>query len=409
MALPQPPQKVFCSDFNGDGLSDILATYDGGYAICWNQGDGQFSESKTAKYGEWGDFDVMRMGDFNGDGYADFVCNNRNSNDLCLLISNGDGTFSQSIVLSTPDISDHGFTEKDNDKFSSGVLDFNGDGKSDVVVTKTAYWKKHDITGSWGSFQKTYTYWLKAEGGGLALVKTASSNQADDGLRSRYVTGDFDGDGRVELMNYGYDCYSSTDANVAPQWHVYNYGEAPSANKITQIKGDYERLISLSYSSLSDADVYSKSAPQVGAAFATNMPLHVVSSATEDNGAAGAQTTKYKYDVLYIMPQGKGILGFRKTTAINTALGVTTSREIGAWNPTYYVPAEVITTQKSGNSTTTSATSFSITPKGGKRYFASPTSTVETDIYGNKTTTTNTYNTNNYTLTNQKSTYCDGS
>ena len=387
----------------------MLITYKDGYAIAWNQGDGQFSESKIVKYSAWGNFDVMRMGDFNGDGFADFVCNNRNSNELTILISQGNGSFSQSVANNTLDIADHGFTEKDNDKFSIEILDFNDDGKSDVVVTKPVYKKKHDITGSWGSFQKTYTYWLQSEGTSLKLVKTASSNKAEDGLCSRFVTGDFDGDGQMELMNYGYDCYASTDANVNSQWHIYKYGEAVSTNKITQINGDYERLISLSYSSLSNTNVYSKSALHVGLAFTTTIPLHVVSSTTEDNGVAGAQSTNYKYEDLYIMPQGKGILGFLRTTANNTTLGISSSCEKEAWNSAYYVPTKITTTQTSGNLITTSVTTLSIIAKGGKRFFVYPTNTVETDIYGNKTTTTNSYNTTNYTLTNQKTAYSDGS
>lgn len=409
IALPQPPQKIFCSDYNGDGLCDMLITYKNGYAIAWNQGNGQFIESKTVKYGEWGDLEVMRMGDFNGDGFADFVGNNRNSNDIVILTSNGNGSFSQNTAINTLNIADHGFTEKDNDKFSLEVLDFNNDGKSDVIITKSDYKKKLDISSSWGSFQKTYTYWLQSEGSSLKLVKTASSNKSEDGLCSRFITGDFDGDGQMELMNYGYGCYGSTDANVSPQWHIYNYGESVSANKITLINGNYERSINISYSSLSNATIYSKSASPVGAAFATTIPLHVVSSATEDNGAAGVQSTNYKYEDLYIMPQGKGILGFLRTTANNTTLGSSSSCEKMTWNSTYYVPTKVTTTQKYGNFTATSVTTLLITAKGSKRFFAYPTNIVETDIYGNKTTTTNTYNTTNYTLINQKTTYSDGS
>lgn len=410
VALPKPPRKIFCSDYDGDGLCDILVTYEGGYAIAWNQGGGQFSANNVTQYSGWGDYDVMRMGDFNGDGYVDLVCNNRDSNELHLLTSNGDGTFSRSVAISTLDIADHGFTERDNDRFSIEVVDFDGDGRSDAVVTKSVYKKRHDISGSWGVFQKTYTYWLKSDGRNLTLEKKASSDNADDGLCSRFVTGDFDGDGRAELMNYGYDCHASSDAKAAPKWHIYGYGEPVSANKVTRIIGDYERTVNIGYAPLSDESVYHKQAPNIGCAFPAAIPLHVVSSTTEDNGAAGSRTTHYRYEGLYVMPQGKGILGFRKMTADNITLGSSTSCENELWDSAYYVPTKVTTTHAAGVFSSTSATSLSIEAKGGRRFFAHPAEIVETDIYGNRTTTSYEYDAaTSCQPVSQTTTYADGS
>lgn len=340
--LPKPPRKIFCSDYDGDGLCDILVTYDGGYAIAWNQGGGLFSANKVAQYSGWGEYDIMRMGDFNGDGYVDFVCNNRDSNELHLLTSNGDGSFSRSVAINSLDIADHGFTERDNDRFSIEVVDF-------------------------------------------------------------------DGDGSAELMNYGYDCHASSEANAAPQWHIYDYGEPVSANKVTRIIGDYGRAVNIGYATLSDESVYHKQVPNIGCAFPAAIPLHVVSSTTEDNGAAGAQTTNYLYEGLYVMPQGKGVLGFRKMTADNITLGSSSSCENELWDTTYYVPTKVTTTQATGIFSSTSATALSITPKGGRRFFAHRADMVETDIYGNRTTTTYEYDTaTSFQPVSQTTTYADG-
>ncbi|WP_415995533.1 hypothetical protein, partial [Gordonibacter pamelaeae] len=42
----------------------------------------------------------------------------------------------------------------------------------------------------------------------VSLVRSATSNRDEDALSSRYLVGDFNGDGQVELMNYGYNCYN---------------------------------------------------------------------------------------------------------------------------------------------------------------------------------------------------------
>lgn len=38
--FPSKPEKLFTGDYNGDGLTDILVFYNGGYTIFWNKGYG---------------------------------------------------------------------------------------------------------------------------------------------------------------------------------------------------------------------------------------------------------------------------------------------------------------------------------------------------------------------------------
>ena len=59
-----------------------------------------------------------RQGDFNGDGRKDLVTSNRGSNDVSVLLGNGDGTFQA--ARSFPAGGGASYV---------GVGDFNGDGK----------------------------------------------------------------------------------------------------------------------------------------------------------------------------------------------------------------------------------------------------------------------------------------
>ena len=71
--------------------------------------------------------DALAIGDFNGDGNADFVVANRDSNNVMFFVGNGDGTFKVPVVIASIT--------------SPTVMiatDLNGDGKQDVVVANTS-------------------------------------------------------------------------------------------------------------------------------------------------------------------------------------------------------------------------------------------------------------------------------
>ena len=407
--LPSKLKQTFCSDYNGDGMSDILVTHEGGYIVLWNKGDGVFGEDNKYTSTAFGDYDVMRMGDFNGDGYADFVCNDRGSDIIDFLLSNGDGSFTRSTAISNLNIGDKSFTGYDDNKFSMEVMDFNGDGKSDVVVTKSDYKKKHDISGSWGSFLKTYTYWLQSDGSGLSLKNTATSVRSEDGLSNRFVTGDFDGDGQTEMLYYGYDCHNSTDANEEPTWRMYDNGVTPETNRVRKIAGKNWLNIDIQYSTIAgNKQLYEKSSETVGSAVNMTVPLSVVSSVTEDRGAAGKITKEYSYAGLRVHMQGRGLLGFSSLSERNVTLGESRRRTVWKWNSECYVPTEIETCQTVGDETAKEVTIMSVSGKGRKRYWAHVDRISQTDYDKNVITTENTYSTDNYQLTSQKTRYSDG-
>ena len=71
------PEKIFCGDYNNDGLIDILVLHKEGYKIFYNRGgkitDIHFDSSMSKTGTTMKDQIRIDQGDFNGDGLLDFV------------------------------------------------------------------------------------------------------------------------------------------------------------------------------------------------------------------------------------------------------------------------------------------------------------------------------------------------
>jgi hypothetical protein len=90
------PYALFSADFDKDSSYDIAATISQPYidsvAILWNRGDGWFD---PAVYYYTGGYTDPRpfAADFNGDTYPDLAITNQGTDNLCILINEGDRGF----------------------------------------------------------------------------------------------------------------------------------------------------------------------------------------------------------------------------------------------------------------------------------------------------------------------------
>jgi hypothetical protein len=167
--LTTPVSKVFAiGDFNGDGKADLVFT-DVFFTIgvLLGNGNGTFQPpSANTSLGAGFTVGSAAVGDFNGDGNADLVVQSFFSNDLKILLGNGNGTFQAPATYQFP-----------SPTFVA-VSDFNGDGKPDLVAI---------------------------DGGGnisIALGNgdgTFQSANAAGSTSNWIVTGDFNGDGKADL------------------------------------------------------------------------------------------------------------------------------------------------------------------------------------------------------------------
>lgn len=88
---------VAAADLNGDGKPDLVSCNngDGTISVLLGKGDGTFQAAVAYNVGKWPG--AVAVGDFNGDGKLDLAITDSGpagtSNQVSILLGNGDGTF----------------------------------------------------------------------------------------------------------------------------------------------------------------------------------------------------------------------------------------------------------------------------------------------------------------------------
>ncbi|MCK4440597.1 MAG: VCBS repeat-containing protein, partial [Sulfurovaceae bacterium] len=119
------------ADFNGDGKSDILAQRktDGNlYTILLNEDGTSATINKIMRNLVSSKWDIINTADFNGDGRSDVLAQRKTDGNLYTLLLNEDGT-----SVTTNKIMSHLLSDKWD---ILDTLDFNGDGKTDVLLQR---------------------------------------------------------------------------------------------------------------------------------------------------------------------------------------------------------------------------------------------------------------------------------
>jgi VCBS repeat-containing protein len=169
------PSAVAIADFNGDGKQDVALADRGLNLVSVYLGDGSGAvATSAASQTTVGTAPVaLAVGDFNGDGKADLAVANSGSNNVSILLGNGDATFTTGTALSTGT----GSTPS-----ALAVGDFNGDGKADIVVANQGL---GTVEFFWGNGNCTFT-------AGPSLT-TGSGPDA-------VAAADLNGDGKLDLV-----------------------------------------------------------------------------------------------------------------------------------------------------------------------------------------------------------------
>jgi len=381
--LSSAPKKLISGDFNADGMADILVFCENGYKIFWNRGGGlsnnTFSSSDCTSGTNLSDNNMVRDGDFNGDGLPDILTNATNSNDWYFYLNKGDGTFTKKLACQK-DIYDQSGSF-DDDKFTCLVYDMDGDGKSDVYMSKAMYYP-------FGLFQQVRSYWMLSNGSSLIQKKASTSQKAENAAPGNYMLGSFSGDGQPELAHYGYDCYNGVDANVSSTLRKFpNSNYAPGNGKVKTITNGLGHTSQITYKSLTDESVYTRSGIGEYPLFIVKPALPVVSTTTIGNGMAGNLISDYTYEDLIVHQPGRGLLGFTTMTTVNETMGTTTETST-EWDELTLAPYKTWETQTVGGSTATVENTYlNHRYRNTKAIYHSLASSIVTDLDGHVTNT----------------------
>ncbi|OYY73043.1 VCBS repeat-containing protein, partial [Sphingomonas sp. 28-63-12] len=117
---------VGTGDFNGDGRADILWRNTNGDLTTWlgNANGGYIDNSSVSYYAVPTSYKVVGVGDFNGDGFSDILWRS-STGTITDWLGTANGSFQVNDANST--------TSAPLDWNVAGTGDFNGDGRSDIV------------------------------------------------------------------------------------------------------------------------------------------------------------------------------------------------------------------------------------------------------------------------------------
>ncbi len=297
---------LLTGDFDGDGLTDFLShssPVNGQYA--WNvmesDGDGTFTERKHFYPQSVGNGYPPIAGDFNGDGIMDIA--SANGQLITVFLFKGDG----GVTTIVTDVGISGFGWR-----GDAVGAFNSDRMTDIL--------------SWINYsgQRDILRFISV-GDGRFEVQRETNSVAWDPANTVWV-GDFDGDGKADVVSSYYQFTHFTSASAAE-------------DLVSRVTNGHGGETSFAYKPMTDNSVYTRGTGMTYPCVDFQASMYVVSSMTARNGIdgdaftgvgathLGTNTVNYRYVGAWSCLDGRGFMGFNGVEATDATSGIITWTE----------------------------------------------------------------------------------
>lgn len=203
-------QMQMLMDVNGDGKGDLVGGFGFGYRVLFGNGDGTFPTNVDLASG----FSLLSA-DFNGDGRPDFI------NGPNLLINDGNGAFTQFPNALANGFGENPFIAVDvtgdgrpevitlmlNAPFYIGVLRYEGNGvfsRTNYPIPIFATQNSRFFAGNFGGNDATDLVLVSPNASRTAVLINDGTGSFSSEVKlyshAANVAGDFDGDGKTDLM-----------------------------------------------------------------------------------------------------------------------------------------------------------------------------------------------------------------
>ena len=270
-------------DVNGDGLTDVMSIQQNGIHLLTNTGSGVFSNS-TVGYTSLYD---IHFGDYNADGKTDMLMTGYSGmpwDRWQLHLSDGTGDYNHVKYLNNmPQLSN-------TQVFPT---DINGDGFDDFyTIGKTA------------GVSSTIVPIVYMNDGNGSFYRQSTGVSAYPLSNSYYYLGDFNGDGKTDLLSTadwenssrnGYDVFRMPENNT---------------NLLSTITDGLGNQTSITYKYMSDTTVHVRGRGTDYPLISMGSSWPVVSAVTTPDGIGGTDTISYRYKNAMLHRDGRGVLGF---------------------------------------------------------------------------------------------------
>lgn len=344
--------QITLGDFNGDARTDFVTGIGTSqFRTFLSNGDGTYtSVSENVSWGWNGS--TLLTGDFDGDGLTDFLSHNGPTNNQfywTVMESDGDGTFTER--------RSHYPTSFGNGHGGVPPVagDFNGDGITDVAgvsgqtitvflldgaggvtpvvnnVGISGFGWRGDAVGAFNSDRMTdMMSWL---GGGTQIVRFIAKGNGilEPQIENNAVpwdpnntvwVGDFDGDGKADVISSYFQFTHFTSSSVAE-------------DLVTRVTNGHGGQTSFAYKPMTDDSVYTRGTGMVYPCVDFQASMYVVSSMTARNGIDGdafaggstpirTNTVNYRYVGAWSCLDGRGFMGFQWVESTDPTSGIVT-------------------------------------------------------------------------------------